>query len=57
MTTEEVEAEYWRHYYYDLKASGKGEEIEDEDLDIDALVQALEDGDESDWEQMINDVP
>lgn len=57
MTPEEVETEYWRHYYFDLKASGKGEEIEDDDLDINALVEALEAGDESDWEQLINDLP
>jgi hypothetical protein len=51
LTLEEIQTDYWMHYFADNE--GKGEEFEDEDLDVEALVAALEAGD--DWEDMIND--
>jgi len=49
LTPEEVETEYWAHFYAN---SPEGEEYEDEDLDVTSLAQNLG---ENDWEDLIND--
>ena len=51
MTPEEVEAEFWAHHYFDNASSG--EEFEDDDFDLDAILGELEGGDE--WEDVIDD--
>ena len=51
LTPEEVETEFWAHYYADM--DGKGEEYEDDELDVESLMSKLSDGDE--WEDVIND--
>lgn len=51
MTPEDVEAEYWAHYY--LENRGGGEEFEDDDFDVDSIIETLAAGDE--WEDVIND--
>lgn len=50
LTPEEVETEFWAHYY--AENSGKGEEFEDDDLDVQALAEGLETGEQ--WEEVIN---
>jgi hypothetical protein len=51
LTPEDVETEFWAHHYADN--SGKGEEFEDDDLDIQALAEGLENGGQ--WEEVISD--
>lgn len=52
LTPEDVEAEYWAHYY--AENSGKGEEYEDDDLDVAAIMESLAAGSADDWEEVIN---
>lgn len=51
LTPEDIETEYWAHHF--SENSGKGEEFEDDDLDIQALAEGLENGEQ--WEEVIND--
>lgn len=53
LTPEEVESEFWAHHYAD-KPPG-GEEFEDDDFDADAIMSALESGE--DWESLIDERP
>lgn len=46
LTTEEIEAEYWAHYYHE--SQGK-EEVEDDDFDLDAEIAKMN---EDDWEEV-----
>lgn len=51
LTPEEVGAEFWAHHYYEN--AGNGEEFEDDDFDLDAILNNLESGGE--WESVIDD--
>lgn len=46
MTPEDIEAEYWAHYYYENRSV---EEVEDEDFDLDAEIARMND---EDWEEV-----
>jgi len=54
LTSEDVEAEFWAYYYVDKPP---GEEFEDDDFDIQAIMDDLNGGDINDdeWEELIND--
>ena len=46
-TIEDIETDYWAHYYYDRP--NVTEEIEDDDFDVDAEIAAMSD---DDWEEV-----
>ena len=46
LTTEDIESEYWAHYYYENSAE---KEVEDEDFDLDAEISRMND---DDWEDV-----
>lgn len=52
MTPEDIETEYWAHHYYE---SGDKEEFEDDDFDLDEYVQKIENGEDDDWETLIDE--
>jgi len=49
MTPFDIESEYWAHNYAD---SPPGEEFEDDDFDMDAILESMGD---DEWEDVIND--
>ena len=46
LTTEDIESEYWAHYYHEN--AGK-EEVEDDDFDLEAEIARMND---DDWEEV-----
>lgn len=44
---DDIKADYWAHYYF---ANPNGEEVEDDDFDLDAVVASMAD---DDWEDVI----
>jgi len=51
LTSEDVETEFWAYHYADKPP---GEEYEDDDFDVQALLEGLN-GNDDDWEELIND--
>ena len=43
MTPDEIEADYYAHYYFDNPNAAKADE--DEDFDLDQILQEMEDDD------------
>lgn len=52
LTPEDVEAEFWMYHYAET-AGKRGEEYEDDDFDMDAILSGLPSDDE--FEEVIND--
>lgn len=44
-----METDYWAHHYL---ANPKGDEVEDEDFDADAIMRSMEENPD-DWEDLI----
>lgn len=49
LTPEDIESDYWAHYYYEN--AGKSE-VEDDDFDLDAEIARMND---NDWEDVTGD--
>lgn len=47
-----MEAEFWAHHYAENAAKG-GEEFEDDDFDLQAILDEI--GGDDEWEEVIND--
>ena len=54
LTPEDVEAEFWAYHYADKPP---GEEFEDDDFDVKAIMDDLNNSeiDDDEWEELIND--
>ena len=48
-TVEDMETEYWAYHYFD---NPKGDEVEDDDFDVEAVMRSMEDNPD-DWEDVI----
>ena len=46
LSVEDIETDYWAHYYYDNPA---GDEVEDEDFDLDKIIAKMG---KDDWEEL-----
>jgi hypothetical protein len=46
LTIEDIETDYWAHYYYE---NATADEVEDEDFDLDDILQKMEN---DDWEEL-----
>ncbi|SDH27408.1 hypothetical protein [Nitrosomonas sp. Nm132] len=46
LTIEDIETDYWAHYYYE---NSTADEVEDEDFDLDDILQKMEN---DDWEEL-----
>lgn len=54
LTPEDIETEFWANYYAENAGKG-GEEYEDDDFDVGAILAALDGGEDDQWEDVIND--
>lgn len=52
LTTEEIEADFWAHHFYENPATESGE---DEDWDTDQVLGMMESDEWGEWEDMLNE--